>query len=158
MAIYHMGNWYRVGELGFPQDYSKALELWHRAADLGYALAYNNIGYAYNTGRGVEVDMKKAIRYYELSAMGGNMRVRHNLASNEYLEEGTIDRALKHCMIAVRSGHSDSLEMIKRLYSNGHASKDDYMKALQLYQAYLGEIKSGQRDKAAAADDDYRYY
>lgn len=32
------------------------------------------------------------------------------------------------------------------------------MKALQLYQDYLGEIKSVQRDKAAAADDRFRYY
>ena len=43
-------------------------------------------------------------------------------------------------------------------YSNGQATKDDYMRALQLYQTYLGEIKSDQRDKAVAADEKYRYY
>ena len=32
------------------------------------------------------------------------------------------------------------------------------MKALQSYQTYLEEIKSDQRDKAAAADEKYRYY
>ena len=33
------------------------------------------------------------------------------------------------------------------------------MKALQAYQEYYGEIKSVQRDKAAAADKtEYRYY
>ena len=39
----------------------------------------------------------------------------------------------------------------------GHATKDDYAKALRAYQAYLAEIKSDQRDKAAAASADYRY-
>jgi hypothetical protein len=29
---------------------------------------------------------------------------------------------------------------------------------LQTYQTYLAEIKSIHRDKAAAADEDYRYY
>ena len=41
---------------------------------------------------------------------------------------------------------------------NGHATKDDYTKALRAYQAYLVEIKSTQRDKAAAASANYRYY
>lgn len=35
---------------------------------------------------------------------------------------------------------------------------NDYKKALQSYQEYLSEIKSPQRDKAAAARENYRYY
>ena len=60
-------------------------------------------------------------------------------------------------MIAVRGGFVDSLEMIKQLYTKGHATKEDYTQALQSYQVYLGEIKNIQRDKAAA-DEDNRYY
>ena len=45
------------------------------------------------------------------------------------------------------------------MYSNGHyATKEDYTKALQLYQTYLVEIKSAQRDKAAAFNKEFRYY
>ena len=61
-------------------------------------------------------------------------------------------------MIAVRAGYDGSLERIKQFYTDGYATKEDYTKALQSYQAYLGEIKSKQRDEAAAADDKYRYY
>ena len=61
-------------------------------------------------------------------------------------------------MIAVKSGESDSLENVKRLYSAGYATKEDYTTALQTYQTYLGEIKSVQRDKAAAAHDKFKYY
>ena len=41
---------------------------------------------------------------------------------------------------------------------DGHATNDDYAKALRSYQAYLDEIKSDQRDMAAAAYDQYKYY
>ena len=68
-----------------------------------------------------------------------------------------MDRALKHWMIAVKDGDADSLKGIKLLYSRGHATKDDYAKALHCFQAYQAEIKSDQRDEAAA-DGNYKYY
>jgi len=59
-AVYLVGNYYRDGSNGFSQDYIKALESFHRAAELGYTKAYNNIGLAYKYGKGVKEDMKKA--------------------------------------------------------------------------------------------------
>ena len=61
-------------------------------------------------------------------------------------------------MIATEGGFKNSLDHIKQLYTNGQATKEDYSKALQSYQTYLGEIKSKQRDEAAATREDYRYY
>ena len=157
IAFHSLGVMYYQGTNDYQQDYAKALKLFHRAAELGYSEAINSIGYAYNLGRGVERDEKKSIHYYELAAMGGNVYARYNLGAVEQ-NAGNVDRALKHYMIAVGSGHNESLKEIKRLYSSGHASKEDYTKALQSYQAYLGEIKSAQRDKAAATYEDCRYY
>jgi len=131
--------------------------LWHRAAELGHAGAYCSIGNTYYYGRGVEVDKKKARHYYEVAAIGGSVSARDNLGNYE-ADAGNFDRALKHWMIAVRSGYNKSLNEIKDIYSNGHASKEDYMKALQAYQEYLGEIKSRQRDEAATANEEYRYH
>ena len=156
-AIYNLGCDYRDGSWGYPKDHTKALELFHQAAELGYVEAYCCIGCAYENGTGVEVDEEKAKHYYELAALKGCMYSRHNLGLVEE-KAGNMDRALKHWMIAVRSGYSKSLNEIKELYSNRHASKEDYTKSLQSYQAYLGEIKSPQRDTAAAARKDYRYY
>ena len=155
-AMYGMGCYYREGRKGFPQDQTKALELWH-PAELGYAEAYCSIGTAYCKGVGVEVDLKKARHYLELAAIEGQASARHNLGA---LEEnaGNIDRALKHYMISARSGYTHSLNEIKELYSKGHATKEDYTRALQLYQEYLGEIKSRQRDEAATFSEGYRYY
>ena len=44
------------------------------------------------------------------------------------------------------------------MFMNGDATKDDYAKALRVYQTYLVEIKSAQRDEAAAFNDAYKYY
>ena len=157
-AIYNQGVYFRDAMIGFPQDYNKALELWHQSGyKLGHAKSYGNIGDLYDNGFGAEVDKEKAKHYYELAAMGGDVLARHRLGLEEE-EKGNMDRAIRHYMIAARSGDSDSLNMIKKLYTNGHATKEDYTKALQLYQEYLSEIKSVQRDKAAADDEDCRYY
>lgn len=150
IAIVDLGCMYRDGENGYPQNYAKALELWHRAGELGCGSAYSFIGYAYHKGRGVEVDEKKAEYYAELAAIEGELMARHNLGCYEG-NLGNMDRALKHWMIAVKDGCANSLEDIKLLYSKGHATKDDYTKALRYYQAYLNEVKSDQRDEAAAA-------
>ena len=157
IAIHNRGNYYRDGRSGFPIDYKKALELYHRAGELGYAGAHLGIGDAYYHGKGVEVDKKKAKHYYELAAMGGDAAARYNLDLDEEMA-GNIHRALKHHMIAIGGGYATSLNKIKWLYTNGHATKEDYTGALQYYQKYLVEIKSVQRDKAAAFSDEYRYY
>jgi len=157
IAIFNTGCDYRDGTCGYPQDDTKALELYHRAAELGYAGSYVSIGYAYSFGEGVEVDKKKAIHYWKLAAMKGNAIARYNLGNMER-RKGNFDRAIKHYTIAVRDGNPKSLESIKRMYREGHATKDDYARALQSRQSYLDEIKSDPRDKAAAADEDYKYY
>ena len=156
-AIYNMGCYFYNGLHGFPQDYTKALELWHRAGELGYAASYCNIGYFYHTGKGVEIDKRKAVHYYELAAIGGDVSARYNLGNMEE-NAGNLDRAVKHYLIAVGCGHVKSLNMIQKLCKNGNVTKDDYTKALRARQAYLGEIKSPQRDKAADTSEEDRYY
>ena len=157
-AMYEYGCCFDRGKLGCPQNLVKALEQFHRAGELGCAEAHNKIGYAYYYGKGVQRDMKKAAYYWEISAVNGDAKARHNLGAEEK-DAGNMERALKHFMIAVECGISASLDTIKRLYMNGHATKEDYAKALQAYQSYLDEIRSDQRDDAAAHDSNqYKYY
>ena len=156
-AMFTLGCFYSKGEIGLPRDLSKALELWHRAGELGYAGAYYNIGHAYYFGEGVERDQEKANHYFELAAMKGHAIARHNLGYFEY-EKSNWDRAIKHYMIAAGGGWNGSVKNIQQLFMDGHASKDDYTKALLAYQAYLEEVRSEQRDKAAAYSDKYKYY
>ena len=148
MGSYHSGGYY-----GFTQNSTKAVEFWHKAGKLGY----NNIGNAYFIGDGVERDEKKAHHYFELAAMEGCLAARHNLGVSEE-NAGNYDRALKHVMIAVRGGYTDSVKSIQRMYKDGHATKDHYANALRSHQAYINEIKSDQRNQAAAGRGNCRYY
>ena len=76
--------------------------------------------------------------------MGGNAETRHNLGVCEW-NARNMDRALKHHLIAVGCGHDLSLKKIREFYVNGHATKDDYAKALRAYQKYVDEIKCSNR-------------
>jgi len=156
-AINMMGTYYANELFGFPQDYNKALEFYQRAIKLGSVTAYTNIGQIYEYGQGVEIDKKKAIYYYELGAMEGEAMARHFLGLNE-IKQCCFDRALKHWMIAIEGGDTRSLYAIKQMYYCAGITKDVYEKALRARQAYLDEIKSNQRDRAAAnGGDAYKY-
>ena len=169
-AIFSVGGYNMLGLHGFSRNLTKGLKLWHQAGELGYANAYYTIGLAYQCGRGVERDEKKALHYYELAAMGGHANARRCLGEYKLRQDGNhhrdnLDKALKHFLIAVECGDPYSLKEIKDLYMNrsscqccAPATKEYFTKALQSYQEYLDEIKSEQRDEAAAAHDDYKYY
>ena len=156
-ALHICGCYYEEGQCGLTQNHSKAFELQQKAAYLGFGEAYFNIGNACMDGRGVERDFNMGVRFWEVAARKGSASARHNLGMSEEEEGGNLDIALRHFMIAIRSGVPDSLERIKRLYSAGHVTKDDYKDALRSYQTYLSEVKSDQRDEAAAFSDTMRY-
>ena len=157
-AIFNLGCCYKGGKHGFPQDSAKAWELFHRAGELGSTKAYYNIGNAYDRGEGVERDAAKAKHYWELAAIGGHVWARYNLGLEEEDADNMV-RALKHHMIAAGCGYKNSLKEIREFYVNGHATKDDYAKALRAYQKYVYWIKSDQRDKASAFNSEkYPYY
>ena len=68
-AITNLGFYYSRGICGLPRDHTKALELFHRAVDLGNIRSHNNIGCAYHQGRGVSSDLTKAVYYGKIAAM-----------------------------------------------------------------------------------------
>ena len=82
--------------------------------------------------------------------MGGDVDARHNLGCVEKLA-GKMKRAIKHYMIAAAAGHDKSLKKMRDGYLNGHATKDDFEKALRAHKEAKDGTKSDQRDTAAAA-------
>ena len=127
------------------------MELWLRAGELGYADAYGSIAWPYLNGEGVKKDSKKAKHYLELGVVGGDVEARHNLGAFEGKNEGNTSRALKHLMISAGVGYDESLEAIRNFYVIGHATKDDFDRALRASKQAKDETKSNQRDVAAAA-------
>ena len=121
------------------------MELWLRAGKLVCVAAYNKIGIAYHIGEGVERDIKKAKHYYEIGAMGGDAVARHNLGIWEE-NAGNMNRAVKHWMISAGTGDDGSLKAIQKCFLDGHATKDDFEKALRAHKEAKDEMKSDQRE------------
>jgi tetratricopeptide (TPR) repeat protein len=138
-------------------DYKTALEYFTKAAELGDADAHYNLSCMYWQGQGVENDMKKEVYHLEEAAIGGHPHARHNLGIYEG-NNGRFDRAKKHFIIAANLGCNDSLKCLRRLYADGHASKEDYADALRAYQAAEEATKSAERKVAEAYYSSSRRY
>ena len=155
-AIYNLGCCYNYGRYGLRRNQRKAMKLYLRAGELGHVGAYCNIAVAYRDGEGMVRDEKKAKHYYELAAMGGDVNARHNLGILEY-NAGNMNRAVRHLMISAGAGYDQSLTGIRECFQNGHATKDDFEKALRAHEEAKDEIKSEQRDAAAATRGETNY-
>jgi len=62
---------------GVPVDYSKAAELYRKAAEQGHVIAQNNLGSMYDSGLGVQQDSAQAVQWFRKAAergyAGGNV-------------------------------------------------------------------------------------
>ena len=84
------------------------------------------------------------MHHLEEAAIGGHPIARHNLGSFEK-NNGMIDRAVKHWIIAAKLGFDLSLDSVKELYKTGNVSKEDFTAALRGYQAAIEAANSPQR-------------
>ena len=147
VAMFQLGCYYRDGSKGLPQDREQAIQLLLRAGELGYARAYYMIAIAYFEGGGMfEQDKKKATYYWEIAAMTGDVQSRHQLGFLEY-QAGNINRMTKHWIIAAGAGCDTSLDNVRRGFMVGHATKDDFEKALRTHKEAVDEMNSDQRDR-----------
>jgi hypothetical protein len=155
-AMFQLGIHYIHGKKGVTKDLDKTVELFHRAAELGSPNACYNLAIRYyrgDVGDGVIKDEMKAKQYYEKAAMAGCSDSRFQLG----ILDATVDRSIKHWLIAANGGNIEAVNEIKKAAVRGVATKDHYAQALRGYQQYLEEVRSAQRDRAAAYSDKYKY-
>ncbi|KAL7528247.1 hypothetical protein ACHAWF_002494, partial [Thalassiosira exigua] len=146
-AIHMLGCFYSEGKYGLPRDKRKRLELWLEAEKLGCIDVYYNLAEIYRTGDGGECDMKKAKYYWELGAIKGDVKSRHLLGVHAH-NDGDIENALKHYMIAAGCGDDHSLNIIRQGALEGYFSADDYSSALRAHEGPKNEMQSDHRDAA----------
>jgi len=147
-AIFMLGDMHRQGVSGLPKDMNKAMEYYFRAAELGSSMAHYNIANEYYFGKVIEKDMEKAIYHVKLAAIGGHEVSRHNLGTAE-ANNGNMDRAIKHWIIAAKSGYNAALKSVQGAVRAGYVSRDEYMSILSECQSAYDSMRSEQRDKAA---------
>ena len=70
IAFHRLASFYRNGTMGLQKDGYKAMELLHKAAELGSIDAHQNLGYAYDFGEYCEKDLAKSIYHYQIAVWG----------------------------------------------------------------------------------------
>ena len=129
----------------------KAFEYWTKAAELGNMDAHNGLSRLYHIGQGVEKNEEKELYHLQQASIGGNADARYDLGRFEGENNGKMDRAFKHFIIAANMGHDKSLELLKKNYANGFVAKEDFSSALRAHYAAVVAMKSPQREEAEAA-------
>ena len=147
-AFFTLGMKYHYGKMGLAQDANKAWELTNRSAELGSVRARYNIAVAFHSGDGVEKNTSKAVHHYKLAAIGGHERARLWLGIIE-MSNGHINYAMKHFMIAAKSGLDEALKEVGKGYKAGHVTKDEYAMTLRAHKDSQDEMKSEKRTKSA---------
>ncbi|EJK76621.1 hypothetical protein THAOC_01607 [Thalassiosira oceanica] len=145
-AIAHLSCKYYFGQLGLTKDVPRAIELYTEAAELGSLEAHYRLGVAYYTGDGVEEDKPRSLHHFQQAAMKGHVASRNNLGAAEY-RDGNYELATQHWMISAKVGYELSLNAIKEMFKEGHATKAQYAEALLGYRDAVEETKSPQREE-----------
>eukprot|EP00984_Skeletonema_dohrnii_P013410 scaffold5549_cov79-Skeletonema_dohrnii-CCMP3373.AAC.13 len=129
-------------------DYERAFEYLAKAAELGDMEAHYGLSLLYREGgEGVEKDKGKEAYHFEEAAIGGHPDARHMLGCNE-CENGRLNRAVKHWIIAAKLGDDESIQRLKEGFKFGYVRKEDFATALRGHQAAVDAKKSPQREEA----------
>lgn len=143
-AMFELARLYEKG-IGLDQDISRALELFHAAADEDFPDAINDLGFLHFQG-GLEVprDQRKAIEYFERAANLRHPEAMFNFAAliDDGLVEGkTAEDAAEYLYRALRSGNEQVLDL---LVESPAMFKQDTRRALQAKlterEFYIGAI------------------
>ena len=140
-SICMLANSYHHGLNGFQQDQTKAMELYARAADLGFNKAHCLLGGIYHEGG----DMKKAKFHLETAAMAGHEVARNNLGVME-CNSGNMERAVKHWTIGASAGGYKAMHHLRLCFEKGYVSSESIDSILAAYNSSCAEMRSEARD------------
>jgi TPR repeat protein len=112
-----LGYMYRYGQ-GLSQDFELARHWYRRAADLGNAMAQNNLGAMYRQGLGIQKDYHEAFRWFLRAAERGDGGAQNHVGLMFYKGEGVtkdLIRAYKWAYLAAQQGVDPSIQALNIL-------------------------------------------
>jgi TPR repeat protein len=140
-SMYRLAHSYEYGLEGFQQDRTKSMELYARAAALGFSKAHHQLGGIYDEGG----DLKKAKFHCEAAAMAGHKVARYNLGILES-NLGNMERAVKHWIIAASAGGYHAMYQLITLFKQGLVNRESVDLTLASYNDCCAEMRSKARD------------
>ena len=126
-------------------DYKGAFKYWRKATELGHA--HYQLSIMYQLGQHVEKSEKRQVYHLERAAIAGHAGARHNLGAIDY-KNGSVERAVKHWIIAAKQGNDESLTALEKLYQYDFIHSDDFAATLRAHQAAVDATKSPDREAA----------
>ena len=149
-AFITMSYQYLQGE-GVFQSNTKSLELLICAAELGKADAYGMIASSYEHGIAVELNMSKALEFYEVAAKKGSIPA-HRWIAEIQNRNGNVDEGIKHYKVVACAGDKEAMDALMKCYKHELVTKEDLSQTLRVYQASSNAMKSKDRDDARTAN------
>jgi TPR repeat protein len=123
-------EWGLAGSL----DFSRGMLFLRRAADGGYAQAQRELGILYETGIGVEKNVRRAMGYYSAAALQNDAPAMKDLAvlllRSAKKDRAQIDTALNLLRTAAEADFPDAQMIFAKIYDNGVSVKQDKKRAL----------------------------
>lgn len=132
-------------------DYGAAFAIWQPLAEAGNPDALFNLGQVYRLGRGVAIDIPKAIDHYRQAAKRGHIAAMGNLGTLYFFAEPPNrrrDEAIAWWRRAAERGYARAQYMLGVLYFNGDQVERDYVTAY----AWMTLAVTDDLDEARAAE------
>lgn len=119
-------------------DVATAFALFKKSCDGGNPSGCFGLGTMYATGKGVDVNLQKAQRYYEMGCSAGDPTSCTNLAMlyNEKTNASKDDKelAVQFYMTACQGGDAIACNNLGFMYANGDGVAKDFFKAIRYYK------------------------
>lgn len=129
-------NFY-YGLHGYVVDYSKAKELFQKAAAQNHAKAYNMLGLIYGNGNGVPANPEISTQMYKKSADLGDISgilVLGNAYRVGFGVDKNLNKAFELINIAAQNKNESAIKILSYMYYHGEGVIADKNKAYELHE------------------------
>lgn len=114
-------------------EYGRATKLWYSPAEQGHVLAQFNLGVAYATGQGADLDFTKAARWWQAAGYQGHTAAQYNLGllySRGQGVEKSVAKARMWWYLAAMSGGDAAAQFhLGALAATGEGEAQDFTEA-----------------------------
>lgn len=120
------------GIAGAPIDYAYAFQLYEQAAKAKLPQAMAGLGWCYEAGKGVAVNLPKAVEWYNKAADLGDSTAQYNLGAMYHDGRGVkqdYGTALMLYQYAAQDGLAKAMYSIGSIYAHGLGVQADYVTA-----------------------------
>lgn len=157
--LYRKAYAIEIGNDSIPGDIKKAIPLYIRSAEAGYAPAQSYLGYCYYNGNGIERQPHLGVDWIEKAAMQGDIKACNNLGwllanGEEFVRD--YSKAAYWFGKAADAGLPMAQSQLADLYKEGRGVETDTLVARNLYiKAIAGGLADAERKLLAM---DYNRY